>query len=150
MKLFKRRPRTVDENVERYVNLLRQGTDDLVFPVDKFYKECSGENGEADAEDVIIKLQQQNYEVRIVERYGYLWNSMYVVISRWFFSVPPLLIAVAGFFLVLRNFQALLLKTLSHFIKKHKKIFLSIDNNKNMRYNNTVWNLALKLNVATP
>lgn len=82
MKLFKRRPRTVDENVERYVNLLRQGTDDLVFPVDKFYKECSGENGEADAEDVIIKLQQQNYEVRIVERYGYLWNSMYVVISR--------------------------------------------------------------------
>lgn len=99
MKLFKKRTRTVDENVERYINLLRQGTDDLVFPIERFYRECSGENGEADAEDVIMKLQKENYEVRVVERYGTFGNYMYIVISRWFFSIPLLQIAVVGYLL---------------------------------------------------
>ena len=82
MKLFRRKFRTVEENVERCVNLLRHATDDLVIPINRFYRECRGEDGEGDAELVILGLQQRHYVVRVVERYGWLWNSRYIVISR--------------------------------------------------------------------
>lgn len=82
MKLFRKKSRTVEENFQRYENLLRQGTDDLIFPLNRFYKECRGEEGEEDGELVIMRLEQEGYTVRVVERYSFLGNSMYIMISR--------------------------------------------------------------------
>ena len=78
----RRKRRTVEENVKRYEDLLREGTDDLISPLDRFYRECRGEGGDEDAELVILGLEQLDYTVRVVEHWGFWQTNLYIWIAR--------------------------------------------------------------------
>ena len=84
MKLFRKRNITIEDKVQGYVQLLRERSDDLVIPINRFYRDCRirFEHGDDDGELVIFGLEQKGYEVRTVEVQKLFWTSVYIHISR--------------------------------------------------------------------
>ncbi len=76
------RKRTIEENVERYLQLM-EGIDVLLISENKFYWDCRGEEGN-EGDYVMCELERRNLEVKVVQVSGYLGFTNYVQISKVF------------------------------------------------------------------